>query len=104
MSNNKQNNKNKNSKKQQNVEENELDVPKKIVLDGVITDALPGTLFEVKTTLNTTVLCTLSGKLRQFKIRLLPGDNVRVEVSPYDLTHGRIAWRYTGKEKDNQDC
>ena len=63
-------------------------------LEGVVEEALPGTLFKVKTTTGHTVICTLSGKLRINRIRLLPGDRVRLEVSPYDLSRGRVAWRY----------
>lgn len=65
----------------------------RLVLDGVIDEALPGTLFKVKTNMGTMVLATLSGKLRLNKIRLLPGDKVVVEVSPYDTNRGRITWR-----------
>ena len=65
----------------------------RLELDGVIDEALPGTLFKVKTNMGTMVLATLSGKLRLNKIRLLPGDNVVVEVSPYDTTKGRVVWR-----------
>jgi len=64
------------------------------VLEGRIEEALPGTLFRVKCDVGSTVLCTLSGKLRQNKIRLLPGDRVRCEVSPYDTSRGRVSWRY----------
>lgn len=65
----------------------------RLELDGTIDEALPGTLFKVKTNMGTIVLAGLSGKLRLNKIRLLPGDNVVVEVSPYDTTRGRIVWR-----------
>jgi translation initiation factor IF-1 len=62
-------------------------------LRGVVEDALPGTWFKVLTETNTIVLATLGGKLRQNHIRILPGDQVIVEVSPYDLSRGRISWR-----------
>lgn len=65
----------------------------KIELDGVVTDALPGTWFKVKIDGGAEVLATLSGKLRQNHIHILPGDHVSVEVSPYDMTRGRISWR-----------
>lgn len=65
----------------------------RLELEGTIDEALPGTLFKVKTSVGSLVLATLSGKLRLNKIRLLPGDNVVVEVSPYDTTRGRIVWR-----------
>lgn len=62
-------------------------------LEGFVEEALPGTLFKVKCTTGHTVICTLSGKLRVNRIRLLPGDRVAIEVSPYDLTRGRVTWR-----------
>ena len=65
----------------------------KIELNGVVIDALPGTWFKVKVEGGQEVLATLSGKLRQNHIHVLPGDSVSVEVSPYDLTRGRIVWR-----------
>jgi translation initiation factor IF-1 len=64
-----------------------------IELQGMIDEALPGTLFRVICDNGIKVLCTLSGKLRLHHIRLLPGDRVTIEVSPYDLTRGRVAWR-----------
>lgn len=60
--------------------------------EGTVDEALPGTLFKVKCQ-HGLVLCTLSGKLRENRIRVLPGDNVTVEVSPYDVSRGRIKWR-----------
>ena len=65
----------------------------KLELYGVVTDALPGTWFKVKVEEGFEVLATLSGKLRQNHIHVLPGDNVVVEVSPYDTSRGRICWR-----------
>ena len=65
----------------------------KIELDGVVTDALPGTWFNVKVEGGQDVLCTLSGKLRQNHIHILPADHVVIEISPYDMTRGRIMWR-----------
>jgi translation initiation factor IF-1 len=59
----------------------------------VIEEAMPGTLFKVRAKNGVLVLATLAGKLRLNKIRLLPGDNVIVEVSPYDTTRGRVVWR-----------
>ena len=66
----------------------------KIELDGTVTDALPGTLFEVTIKGGATVLCTLAGKLHQNHIRVLEGDRVKIEVSVYDLTRGRIVRRH----------
>ena len=62
-------------------------------LFGVVDDALPGTWFRIITETNVNVLATLSGKLRQNNIRILPGDYVAVEVSPYNPSLGRIVWR-----------
>ncbi len=66
----------------------------KLVLDGKITEALPNTSFRVKLENGHTVLAYLSGKMRKFYIRVLLGDKVRVELSPYDLERGRIIYRY----------
>ncbi len=68
----------------------------RIEMEGTVDECLPGTLFRVKTTLGTFVLCTLAGKLRTNHIRLLPGDAVSIEVSPYDTTRGRVCWRRKG--------
>lgn len=65
----------------------------KIELKGTVVDALPGTWFKVKVENGHEVLATLSGKLRQNHIQILPGDNVSIEVSPYDMSRGRISWR-----------
>jgi translation initiation factor IF-1 len=66
----------------------------KLVLDGKITEALPNTSFRVELENGHTVLAYLSGKMRKFYIRVLLGDKVRVELSPYDLDRGRIIYRY----------
>lgn len=65
----------------------------RLELEGKVEEALPGTLFKVRTTMGTIVLCTLSGRLRINRIRLLLGDRVRIEVSPYDTTKGRVTYR-----------
>lgn len=62
-------------------------------MSGVVEESLPGTLFKVKTNEGLTVITTLGGKLRLNCIRILPGDNVVIEVSPYDTSKGRIVWR-----------
>lgn len=62
-------------------------------LFGKVEEALPGTLFRINTEHGHNVLCTLSGKMRMNHIRILPGDQVTIEVSPYDLSRGRIMWR-----------
>jgi translation initiation factor IF-1 len=68
----------------------------KLVLEGTIVEALPNTSFRVKLENGHTVLAYLSGKMRKFYIRVLLGDKVRVEMSPYDLDRGRIIYRYKG--------
>ncbi len=60
---------------------------------GVVTNTFPNTMFEVTLENGHKVMATISGKLRQNFIRILTGDRVKVELSPYDLTRGRITWR-----------
>lgn len=62
--------------------------------DGVITDALSNAMFRVKLENEHKIVATISGKMRMNYIRILPGDKVAVEMSPYDLTRGRIIYRY----------
>ncbi len=62
--------------------------------DGVITEALGNTMFRVKLENDHQVLATIAGKMRMHYIRILPGDKVALEMSPYDLTRGRITYRY----------
>lgn len=66
----------------------------KLVLEGKIVEALPNTSFKVELENGHTVLAYLSGKMRKFYIRVLLGDKVKVELSPYDLERGRIIYRY----------
>ncbi len=66
----------------------------KIEVEGEITEALPSTMFRVDVEGGHSVLATISGKMRKHYIRILPGDKVKVELSPYDLTRGRITYRY----------
>ena len=66
----------------------------KIEVEGTIVEALPSTQFRVKLDSGHTVLAYLSGKMRKYYIRILLGDRVRVELSPYDLTRGRITYRF----------
>jgi translation initiation factor IF-1 len=66
----------------------------KLVVEGIIVEALPDTQFRVELDNGHTVLAYLSGKMRKFYIRVLLGDRVRVELSPYDLERGRIVYRY----------
>lgn len=64
-----------------------------IELEGVVTESLPNTTFNVDIGNGHIILAHISGKLRMNYIRILPGDKVTVEMSPYDLTKGRITWR-----------
>lgn len=63
-------------------------------LDGEVVEALPATSFKVRLENGHEILAHLSGKMRLHRILLLPGDKVKVEMSPYDLTKGRIVYRY----------
>ena len=64
-----------------------------ISLDGKVEEVLPNAMFRVKLEQGSTVLGHISGKMRQNKIQILLGDRVRVEMSPYDLSKGRIVYR-----------
>lgn len=66
-----------------------------VALDGLVTEALPNTQFRVVLDNNQVILGYVSGKIRKHRIRILPGDKVTVEMSPYDLTKGRITKRLT---------
>jgi translation initiation factor IF-1 len=66
----------------------------KIQVEGTVVEALPGTQFKVRLENGHEVLAYLSGKMRKYYIRILLGDKVRVEMSPYDLTRGRIVYRF----------
>jgi len=65
-----------------------------IELEGTVTDVLPSAMFRVNLTNGHNLLATTAGKMRKFRIRILAGDRVTVEVSPYDLTRGRITFRH----------
>ncbi|MCC6170313.1 MAG: translation initiation factor IF-1 [Caldilineaceae bacterium] len=65
-----------------------------ITLEGKIVDTLPNAMFRVELENGHRVLAYLSGKMRKYYIRVLLGDKVKVEMSPYDLTRGRITYRY----------
>ena len=65
----------------------------KIDVEGTVIEALPATQFRVRLDNGHEILAYLSGKMRKYYIRILLGDRVRVELSPYDLTKGRIVWR-----------
>ena len=64
-----------------------------IEVEGVVTDTYPNATFEVELENGHKVLAHISGKLRMYYIRIIPGDKVTVELSPYDLSRGRIIWR-----------
>ena len=72
-------------------------MPKDEVMEfeGVVTEVLPNTIFKVKLSNGHIVTAHISGKMRMKSIRILPGDRVTIEVSVYDLTQGRITWRWT---------
>ncbi len=64
-----------------------------IELEGTVVEAMPNAMFKVRIQGDHMILAHISGKLRMNYIKILPGDNVTVEMSPYDLTKGRITWR-----------
>ena len=64
-----------------------------IELEGVVTESLPNTTFRVDIGNGHIILAHISGKLRMNFIRILPGDKVTIQMSPYDVTRGRITWR-----------
>ena len=74
-----------------------------IEVEGVVVEALPNTTFQVDIGNGHTILAHISGKLRMNFIRILPGDKVTVEMSPYDLTRGRITWRSTERWPGEQE-
>jgi len=65
-----------------------------IRVEGVVEEALPNAMFKVKLENDHQVLAHVSGKMRMHFIRILPGDRVQIELSPYDLSRGRITYRY----------
>jgi translation initiation factor IF-1 len=75
----------------------------KILVEGLVIEALPATQFKVRLENGHDVLAYLSGKMRKYYIRILLGDRVRVEMSPYDLTRGRIVYRHK-KYMDEADA
>jgi translation initiation factor IF-1 len=72
-------------------------MPKKesIEVEGVVTEALPNAMFRVSLPTGHSILAHISGKMRMHYIRILPGDRVLIELSPYDLSRGRITYRFT---------
>ncbi|HBE03501.1 MAG: translation initiation factor IF-1 [Spirochaetes bacterium GWF1_41_5] len=65
-----------------------------IEISGTVIEPLPNAMFKVQLENNHEVLCHISGKMRMYYIKILPGDKVTVELSPYDLTRGRITYRH----------
>lgn len=63
-------------------------------IEGIVKESLPNTLFRVEVSSGEVILCHLSGKMRMHFIKILPGDKVRVEMTPYDKTKGRIVYRH----------
>ena len=84
------------SSKNRHIEESDLPKPKEdaIVLEGVVKEPLPNAVFKVELENGHEVLAHSSGKMRMHRIRILPGDRVQVEITPYDLKRGRITYRY----------
>ena len=80
----------------QSIKETTLAQPKEdaIVLEGTILESLPNAMFRVELENGHKVLAHISGKMRMHYIRILPGDKVQVELTPYDLTRGRITYRF----------
>ena len=74
----------------------------KVEVEGTITEALPNTQFRVELDSGHKVLAYISGRMRKYYIRILLGDRVRVELSPYDLTRGRIVYRYKKQSQPRQ--
>ena len=67
-----------------------------VEIEGVVSEVLPSAMFRVTLTNGHEVLATTAGKMRRFRIRIIAGDRVTLEVSPYDLTRGRITFRHKG--------
>src|SRR5487761_2738099 len=70
-----------------------------IVLEGTVVEPLPNAMFRVELENGHKVLAHSSGKMRMHRIRILPGDKVQVEITPYDLNRGRITYRYKSERK-----
>ena len=83
-------------RRRQSIEEIHLPKPKEdaIVLEGTVVEPLPNAMFRVELENGHKVLAHSSGKMRMHRIRILPGDKVQVEITPYDLARGRITYRY----------
>lgn len=75
----------------------------KLELEGTVVEALPNTQFLVELDNQHRVLAYLSGKMRKYYIRILLGDRVRVEMTPYDMSRGRITYRYKKRGEEGAD-
>jgi len=75
----------------------------KVEVEGTIVEALPNTQFRVELDNGHKVLAYISGRMRKYYIRILLGDRVRVELSPYDLTRGRIVYRYKQRRAPEEE-
>jgi len=73
----------------------------KLEVEGVVTEALPNTMFKVRLDNNHEVLAYLSGRMKKYYIKVLLGDRVKVEMTPYDLTRGRITYRHKATVRAN---
>ena len=71
-----------------------MDKEEAIEVEGTVVEPLPNAMFRVRLKNDHMVLAHISGKMRKYYIRILPGDRVTVEMSPYDLTKGRITYRF----------
>jgi translation initiation factor IF-1 len=80
------------------VEETKLSKQDLIEMEGTVTESLPNAMFRVKLDNEFNVLAHISGKIRRNYIKILPGDRVKVELTPYDLTKGRITYRLRNKK------
>lgn len=76
----------------------------KLEIEGTVVEALPNTQFIVELENGHRVLAYLSGKMRKFYIRILLGDRVRVEMTPYDMTRGRITYRHRDQQVGHNDA
>jgi translation initiation factor IF-1 len=76
----------------------------KIEIEGTVVEALPNATFRVELDGGHTVLAYLSGKMRKYYIRVLLGDHVKVELSPYDLARGRLVYRYRDRRPEEQSA
>lgn len=73
-----------------------------IEMTGIVIDSLPNTMFKVKLDNGHIVIAHISGRMRKHYIRILTGDMVKVELTPYDLTRGRIIYRDAGKKRPDE--